>query len=145
MLELKKGDDILAVVGGISTIDEAKDVIAEKLDGENRKKLSPIKNEEALIKIANAISMCTPDSVFINSGSAADVQWIREYSLEKGEEKKLAKEKKLKIIRAPADTRYATLARKSALSNYPEEQLRLLNDQYPRGEPKPSQLLKVVR
>jgi predicted Zn-dependent protease len=60
-------------------------------------------------------------------------------------EKKLAKEKKLKIIRAPADTRYATLARKSALSNYPEEQLRLLNDQYPRGEPKPSQLLKVVR
>jgi predicted Zn-dependent protease len=60
-------------------------------------------------------------------------------------EKKLAGEKKLKIIRAPAGTRYATLARKSALTNYPEEQLRLLNDQYPRGEPKPSQLLKVVR
>jgi predicted Zn-dependent protease len=60
-------------------------------------------------------------------------------------EKKLAKEKKLKIIRAPAGTRYATLARKSALNNYPEEQLRLLNDQYPSGEPKPSQLLKVVR
>ncbi len=92
MLELKKGDDILAVVGGISTIDEAKDVITEKLDDENQKKLSPIKNEEALIKIANAITMCTPDSVFINSGSAADVQWVREYSLGKGEEKKLAKE-----------------------------------------------------
>jgi len=60
-------------------------------------------------------------------------------------EKKLAKEKKLKIIRAPAGTRYASLARKSSLTNYPEEQLRLLNDQYPSGEPKPSQLLKVVR
>jgi len=60
-------------------------------------------------------------------------------------EKKLAKEKKLKIIRVSAGTRYATLARKSSLTNYPEEQLRLLNDQYPSGEPKPSQLLKVVR
>ena len=60
-------------------------------------------------------------------------------------EKKLARGKKLKIIRAPAGTRYATLARKSSLTNYPEEQLRLLNDQYPSGEPKPSQLLKVVR
>ena len=60
-------------------------------------------------------------------------------------EKKLAEGKKLVIIRAPAGTRYATLARKSPLTNYSEETLRLLNDQYPRGEPKPSQLLKVVR
>ncbi len=92
MLELKKGDEILAVVGGINSIDKARDVIAQKLDGANQKKLSPIKNEDALIKIANAITMCTPDSVFINSGSKEDVQWIREYSLGKGEEKKLAKE-----------------------------------------------------
>jgi len=60
-------------------------------------------------------------------------------------EKRLAEGKKLVIIRAPAGTRYATLARKSPLTNYPEETLRLLNNQYPRGEPKPSQLLKVVR
>jgi len=92
MLELKKGDEILAVVGGISSIDKARDVIAQKLDDANQKKLSIVKNEDALIKISNAIAMCTPDSVFINSGSEEDIQWIRDYSLEKGEEKKLAKD-----------------------------------------------------
>jgi len=92
MLELKKGDEILAVVGGITTITEARNVFAEKLDETNSKKLAQIRNEEALIKIANTINICRPDSVFVNTGSAEDVQWIREYSLEKGEEKKLAKE-----------------------------------------------------
>ncbi len=91
MLELKKGEEILAVVGGITTIVEAKKIFANNLDEINNKKLAQIHNEEALIKIANAINMCQPDSVFVNTGSAADVQWIREYSLQKGEEKKLAK------------------------------------------------------
>jgi phosphoenolpyruvate carboxykinase (GTP) len=91
MLEMKKGDDILAVVGGIATITEAQNVFAENLDENNKAKLALIKNEEALIKIANAIKMCRPDSVFVNTGSAADIQWIREYSLTKGEEKPLAK------------------------------------------------------
>ncbi len=90
MLELKKGVDILVEVGGIKSIDQASTVLADKLDQENLKKLEPVKNEEALIKIANAIVMCEPDSVFIDSGSEADIQWIRDYSLTKGEEKKLA-------------------------------------------------------
>lgn len=91
MLEMKKGEDILAVVGGIATIGEARNVFAENLDENNNTKLAQIKNEEALIKVANAIKMCRPDSVFVNTGSAADIQWIREYSLAKGEEKPLAK------------------------------------------------------
>ncbi len=44
------------------------------------------------IKIANAIAMCEPDAVFINTGSEEDIQWIRDYSLDKGEEKNLAKD-----------------------------------------------------
>lgn len=92
MLELKKGEDILQCVGGVRTITEAEVIFSEKIDGPNRKKLETIKNQEALIKIANAISMCQPDNVFINTGSANDVQWIREYSLRQGEEKKLAKD-----------------------------------------------------
>ncbi len=91
MLELKKGEEILAVVGGIATIAEAEKIFAETLDEINHKKLAQIQNEEALIKIANAINMCQPDNVFVNTGSAADVQWIREYSLQQGEERKLAK------------------------------------------------------
>ncbi len=91
MLELNKGVDILAEVGGIKTIEAAKAVIQKSLDAKNLEKLSVIKNEEALIKIANAIAMCEPDSVFVNTGSEEDKKWIREYSLQKGEEAALAK------------------------------------------------------
>jgi len=60
-------------------------------------------------------------------------------------ERKLAMEKKLDIIRATGGMTYTSLARQSPINDYPEEQLRLLNDQYPDGEPEPSRLLKVVR
>ncbi len=93
MLQLKKGVDILADTGGMKTIQEAKAVIEQKLDAGNLAKLAPIKNEEALLKIANAIALCEPDDVFVDTGSEADSQWVREYSLRKGEEKKLAKER----------------------------------------------------
>ena len=62
-----------------------------------------------------------------------------------GAEKKLAQEKKLDIIRAPRGTTWADLARRSPITNYPEEQLRLLNDQYPSGEPATSEIIKIVR
>ncbi len=93
MLELKKGDDILAVVGGVKDIDSARKVFDEKLDADNKKKLEKITNEEALLKVANAIAMCEPDYVFVDTGSEEDVQWIRELSLKTGEEAKLAKDK----------------------------------------------------
>jgi predicted Zn-dependent protease len=60
-------------------------------------------------------------------------------------EKRLAREKKLDIIRAPGGTTWADLARRSPIANYPEEQLRLLNDQYPSGEPATSEIIKIVR
>ena len=60
-------------------------------------------------------------------------------------EKKLAAGNKLDIIRATRGMTYADLARRSPINDYPEEQLRLLNDQYPAGEPETSRLLKVVR
>ena len=91
MLELKQGEDILESVGGITNISEARDIFSSTIDEANRCKLEKISNEEALIKIANAITMCSPDSVFVNTGSPEDVQWIRDYSLRQGEEKKLAK------------------------------------------------------
>ncbi len=90
MLELKKGNDILSVVGGIHNRQDADNLFAKTLSKENIDKLSKIKNEEALLKIANAIAMCKPKDVFIHTGSDADKQWVREYSLKKGEEKTLA-------------------------------------------------------
>ena len=90
MLELKKGINILAEIGGIKTLDEAKSLFAKKCDQENLAKLNKITNEEALMRIANAIAMTDPDNVFVNTGSDADVQKIRQMSIEKGEEKPLA-------------------------------------------------------
>lgn len=59
-------------------------------------------------------------------------------------ERELAAAQRLKVIKAEAGIRYATLARKSPLQHHAEDQLRLLNGQYPRGEPDPGQLLKIV-
>ncbi len=92
MLELKKGLDILTEVGGIRDIAAAKALLEAKLDAVNQEKLAVIQNEEALMKVANAISVCRPAKVMINTGSPEDVQWIREHSIEKGEEAKLAKD-----------------------------------------------------
>ncbi len=90
MLELKKGVDILSAVGGIDSIDAARSLFEEKLDGTNLERLSKIKNEEALLKIANAIAMCQPDKVMIHIGSKEDQAFVRQHSLDKGEEAPLA-------------------------------------------------------
>ena len=90
MLEFKKGVDILSAVGGIQSIEEAKRVFSEKVDDENREKLAGIKTEAALLKIANAIAVCQPDKVVVLMGSKEDAEFVKKYSIEKGEEAPLA-------------------------------------------------------
>jgi phosphoenolpyruvate carboxykinase (GTP) len=90
MLEFKKGVDILAAVGGVTTIDEARKLFEQRLDKEHLSRLALITNEEALLKVANAIAMCEPDHVFIHTGNDADNDVVRKMSLEKGEEAPLA-------------------------------------------------------
>jgi len=90
MLEFKKGVDILSAVGGVTTIGEAKQLFEQRLESEHRARLAKITNEEALLKVANAIAMCEPDTVYIHTGSEEDRAFVRQLSLEKGEEKSLA-------------------------------------------------------
>ncbi len=90
MLEFRKGVDILAAVGGIATLEQARALFGRSLDQEHQARLAAIKNEEALLKVANAIAMCEPDSVFIHTGSEADRAAVRQMSLDKGEEAALA-------------------------------------------------------
>ncbi|MEA3345996.1 MAG: phosphoenolpyruvate carboxykinase domain-containing protein, partial [Chloroflexota bacterium] len=90
MLRLKRGIDILAEIGRISTPDEARALLEARCDQECVAKLSRITHEEAILKIANAISMMKPDDVFVNTGSEADVRRIRIMSLAKGEEHPVA-------------------------------------------------------
>ena len=81
--------DIVTELGGIKTNESAQKLIEEKLDATNLSKLSLIKNQSVMRKIANAIVLCDPDSVFINTASDEDRQFIRDLSLKKGEESKL--------------------------------------------------------
>lgn len=61
------------------------------------------------------------------------------------DEKILAKPFRLDVIRVNDKLRFKNLAKKSPLANYAESQLRLLNGEYPIGEPKKGALIKVVK
>ncbi len=90
MLELRKGIDILVEVGGVRGVDEARKVLANSLDAANQAKIAKICDPDALLKIANAISMCAAERVFVIDSSQQDVEACREMSLESGEECPLA-------------------------------------------------------
>jgi phosphoenolpyruvate carboxykinase (GTP) len=90
MLQLKKGSNILFELGGITSHHKVHELFEERLDAENLRKLQGIENDIALLKIANAISMTEPDQIFINSGSPDDLERIRQFSLQNGEEQPLA-------------------------------------------------------
>ena len=84
--------DILTELSGIKDHKAAQQILKTKLNDENLDKLARIQNSDVLKKIANAIVLCDPDSVFIDTGSEADRQFIRELSLKKGEESSLPME-----------------------------------------------------
>ena len=81
--------DIVTELGGIRTAEAADNLFAERIEAEQLAKLDKVKNEAVRLKIANAIVLCDPDKVFINTASDEDRQFIRDLSLEKGEEKTL--------------------------------------------------------
>jgi predicted Zn-dependent protease len=60
------------------------------------------------------------------------------------QERSLAREEKIRLQRATANTRFEDLARSSPISDHPLDQLRLINGLYPSGEPAPGSWVKVV-
>ncbi|SEA37244.1 M48 family metalloprotease [Microbulbifer marinus] len=52
--------------------------------------------------------------------------------------------KRVRYVKANEKTTFASLARHMEIGKYAEEQLRLLNGYYPRGEPKPGEWIKIV-
>jgi phosphoenolpyruvate carboxykinase (GTP) len=89
MLKFNEGIDIVLEIGGAKTEDAARQVLKEKLNDKHFQRLEPFKSPAVLLKIANAITMCQPDQVYINTGSPEDKQFIRKLALDKGEEKTL--------------------------------------------------------
>ncbi|MBW2368192.1 MAG: phosphoenolpyruvate carboxykinase (GTP) [Deltaproteobacteria bacterium] len=91
-LVLEKGIDIVSEIGAVTTPDGAAAVFEGKMDDANLSKIHQIQTPDALLKIANAIVLCDPDFVFVNTGSENDRAFIRSLSLEKGEENTLPME-----------------------------------------------------
>ena len=85
--------DIAKKIGGINGFNNASNIFKNKMDDVNLSKIKLINNHEVLEKIANAIAMCEPDNIFINTGSNEDKQRVRDLSINNGEEKKLAMDK----------------------------------------------------
>ena len=92
MTEKNEGFDILTKTGGIISVESAIELFRTKLDLPHFSRIQHIKNSDVVLKIANAMAMCEPDSVFINTGSEEDKRFIRELALKKGEEKPLPME-----------------------------------------------------
>jgi phosphoenolpyruvate carboxykinase (GTP) len=89
MFQKKKGIDIVVDIGGITTFEAAMRLFENRLDEKNLSRIQEIKNPEVVLKIANSIVMCEPETVFINTGSESDKAYIREMALKNGEEAKL--------------------------------------------------------
>ncbi len=62
----------------------------------------------------------------------------------KADEYKKAAGLRIKYIQVPPDTNYESLAQASKIEKYAEQQLRLLNGDYPRGELKTGRWIKTV-
>ncbi|MBF0258843.1 MAG: phosphoenolpyruvate carboxykinase (GTP) [Desulfamplus sp.] len=90
MVEKKAGPDIAEELGNIKSHEEINDILRRYMDDDHYSRLEFITNIDIRLKIASAIAICTPDSVFINRGSEEDRQFIRELSIKKGEESPLA-------------------------------------------------------
>jgi phosphoenolpyruvate carboxykinase (GTP) len=81
--------DIAQVLGGIETVEAAQDLFKARMDADHYARIGRIQTPEVLIKIANAIVLCDPTAIFVNTGTEADREWIRQHALAKGEEKAL--------------------------------------------------------
>jgi phosphoenolpyruvate carboxykinase (GTP) len=89
MLERNKGPDIATEIGGITSVEAAIELFASKADAEQLARLKKLSHPGVIMKIGNAVAMCNPDKLFVNTGSDADREFVRKLALEQGEERDL--------------------------------------------------------
>jgi len=84
--------DILNALGKVTSAQDARNIFTQRMDSVQLDRIHKIQNPEILKRIANAIVICNPDTIFINTGSQGDQDFIRNLALETGEESPLAME-----------------------------------------------------
>ena len=92
MLKFNQGIDIVEEIGRLASAEEALALFEDKLDSTQLERMRAFNNPAVLKKIANAINLCDPERVFINTGSEQDLGFIRQLALNKGEEAPLPME-----------------------------------------------------
>ncbi len=95
------------------------------------------------------------DNAYVFAGARKDENDNRKYRTEflnaalstralSAEERALARARRIALLVATAETGYPALAARSGLGGYAEAQLRLINGDYPEGNPEPGRLMKTV-
>ncbi len=84
--------DIINELGKVDSDDDARRVFKKHMDAAQLDRISQIQNLDVLRRIANAIVVCNPRKIFINTGSGEDKAFIRRLAIEKKEERPLAME-----------------------------------------------------
>ncbi|MCK5100970.1 MAG: phosphoenolpyruvate carboxykinase (GTP) [Desulfobacteraceae bacterium] len=95
MLTNTIGNDIGEILGTIKSLDSKSlekcfEVFKTCMNDTHYSRINEIQSLEVLIKIANAINLCKPDSVFINTGSKEDKAFIKSLAIKNKEESPLA-------------------------------------------------------
>ncbi len=104
--------------------------------GTNTMRVAAVFQRDQVYVMYAAARGALPDRQFIDS-----VKSIRALN---SRERELASARHIRLIRARSGDTFSSLARRSDLDAYAEEQLRLLNGMYPDGEPKAGQWIKIV-
>ncbi len=63
----------------------------------------------------------------------------------KPDEKRIAEGLRVRLLKVGTEDTFAKLATRSAISNYPEPVLRLINAKYPAGEPAAGEVIKTIQ
>ena len=71
--------DIAQVLGGIETLDAAQGLFKDRMDADHYARICRIQTPAILIKIANAIAMCDPEAIFVNSGTCPEFEMKNRY------------------------------------------------------------------
>lgn len=99
-----------------------------------------------LRNMAFIIAGRTRDANGLNRYDNAFLATIRSFRPLTNAEREVANQtQRLKLIRATGETAFDELARSSPLDKFPEQQLRLINAEYPNGDLEEGQLLKVIQ
>lgn len=91
------------------------------------------------------LSGTTQDSGGINRFDPVFLETARSLRPMSRQERLAAGQQRIRLIQAEADATYESMAAESPLRNLAEEQLRLLNGDYPVGEIEPGEIIKIIQ